>query len=138
MAKTIATINLKGGVGKTTITAGLAEFMSLEFGQRVLLIDLDAQINLTTMMISEDHWLELNKKGLTSATIFRDAVEGTSNFDLHGTIQRGVSPVKRVTGVDLLPSSLDLIELQEEISALRVADRSSTKPVELLRDAVAP
>ena len=50
MAKTIATINLKGGVGKTTITAGLAEFMSLEFGQRVLLIDLDAQINLTTMM----------------------------------------------------------------------------------------
>ena len=25
MAKTIATINLKGGVGKTTITAGLAE-----------------------------------------------------------------------------------------------------------------
>ena len=49
-----------------------------------------------------------------------------------------VSPVKRVTGVDLLPSSLDLIELQEEISALRVADRNSTKPVELLRDAVAP
>lgn len=138
MAKTIATINLKGGVGKTTITAGLAEFMSLEFGQRVLLIDLDAQINLTTMMISEDHWLELNKQGLTSATIFRDAVDGTSNFDLEASIQRGVSPVKRVTGVDLLPSSLDLIELQEEISALRVADRNSTKPVELLRDAVAP
>lgn len=32
MAKTIATINLKGGVGKTTITAGLAEFMSLNSG----------------------------------------------------------------------------------------------------------
>ncbi|MER5838274.1 hypothetical protein ABT116_48270, partial [Streptomyces sp. NPDC002130] len=54
---------------------------------------------------SEDHWLELNKQGLTSATIFRDAVDGTSNFDLEASIQRGVSPVKRVTGVDLLPSS---------------------------------
>lgn len=138
MAKTIATINLKGGVGKTTITAGLAEFMSLEFGQRVLLIDLDAQINLTTMMISEDTWLELNKQGRTIATLFRDAVDGTSHFDVKEAIQRSVSPVKRVTGVDLLPSSLDLIELQEEISALRVADRSSTKPVELLRDAIAP
>lgn len=138
MAKVIATINLKGGVGKTTVTAGLAEFMSLEFGQRVLLIDLDAQINLTTMMISESAWMDLNAQGLTLATMFRDAVEGTSNFDLNKTIQRSVSPVKHVTGVDLIPSSLDLIELQEELGALRVADRKSTKPVELLRNALAP
>lgn len=37
MAKVIATISLKGGVGKTTVTAGVAEFMSSEFGLRVLL-----------------------------------------------------------------------------------------------------
>ena len=28
MAKVIATISLKGGVGKTTVTGGLAEFMA--------------------------------------------------------------------------------------------------------------
>ena len=70
MAKVIATISLKGGVGKTTVTGGLAEFMSAEFGQRVLLIDLDSQINLTTMMISEERWFELNTNGRTLATLF--------------------------------------------------------------------
>ncbi|WP_072804245.1 ParA family protein [Rhodococcoides yunnanense] len=138
MAKVITTISLKGGVGKTTITAGVAEFMSAEFGQKVLLIDLDSQINLTTMMISEGDWFDLNKKGLTLATLFRDAVEGTSNFDVQASIQRSVSPVKKVTGVDLLPSSLDLIGLQERISALRVNEGSPTSAVDILRKAIEP
>lgn len=138
MAKVITTISLKGGVGKTTITAGVAEFMSAEFGQKVLLIDLDSQINLTTMMISESDWFDLNKKGLTLATLFKDAVEGTSNFDVQASIQQSVSPVKKVTGVDLLPSSLDLIGLQERISALRVNAGSSTSAVDILGRAIEP
>lgn len=138
MAKVIATISLKGGVGKTTITAGLAEFMSAEFGRKVLLIDLDSQINLTTMMISEADWFDLNKKGLTIATMFKDAVEGTSNFDVQASIQQSVSPVKKVTGVDLLPSSLDLIGLQEQVSALRVNEGSPTSAVDILGKAIEP
>ena len=138
MAKVITTISLKGGVGKTTVTAGVAEFMSAEFGQKVLLIDLDSQINLTTMMISETDWFDLNTKGLTLATLFRDAVEGTSNFDVQASIQQSVSPVKKVTGVDLLPSSLDLIGLQERISALRVNDGSATSAVDILGKAIEP
>ena len=138
MAKVITTISLKGGVGKTTITAGIAEFMSAEFGRKVLLIDLDSQINLTTMMISEEHWFDLNKKGLTLATLFKDAVEGTSNFDIQASIQQSVSPVKKVTGVDLLPSSLDLIGLQERISALRVNEGSPTSAVDILGKAIDP
>ncbi|RRQ27501.1 ParA family protein [Rhodococcus sp. Eu-32] len=138
MAKVIATISLKGGVGKTTITSGVAEFMSAEFGRKVLLIDLDSQINLTTMMISEVDWFDLNNKGLTLATLFRDAVEGTSNFDVQASIQQSVSPVKKVTGVDLLPSSLDLIELQERVSALRVNDGSETSAVDILAEAIEP
>ncbi|MGU3435068.1 ParA family protein [Actinomycetes bacterium M1A6_2h] len=138
MAKVITTISLKGGVGKTTITGAVAEFMSLEFGQRVLLIDLDSQINLTTMMISEERWLDLNNQSHTLATIFSDAVHGTKTFDLNATIQRGVSPVKGVNGVDLIPSSLDLIPLQEELSALRVNGGSRADSVRILEKAIAP
>ncbi len=138
MAKVISTISLKGGVGKTTVTAAVAEFMSLEFGQRVLLIDLDSQINLTTMMISEERWFALNKEKRTLAALFEDALNGASNFDLHSSIQRGVSAVKRVTGVDLLPSSLDLIPLQERLSALRVSEGGATSGVGILGDAIAP
>ncbi|WP_066908082.1 ParA family protein [Millisia brevis] len=138
MAKVLATINLKGGVGKTTVTAALAEIMSAKFGQKVLLIDLDSQINLTTMMISEDDWLELNRTGRTLATAFRDAVEGTSTFDIQEAIQHRVSPVRKVTSVDLLASSLDLIELQEQISALRVRLGTPDAAMYILRDAIAP
>ncbi|WP_327319614.1 nucleotide-binding protein [Streptomyces sp. NBC_01235] len=40
-AHVISTVNPKSGVGKTTTTAGLAEFLSAEFRKRVLVIDLD-------------------------------------------------------------------------------------------------
>ena len=122
MAKVIATISLKGGVGKTTVTAGLAEFMSAEFGQRVLLIDLDSQINLTTMMISEGRWFELNTNGRTLATLFADAVNGSSNFDLDSAVERNVSPVKRVTTVDLLASSLDLAGSMKDLSLIHISE----------------
>ena len=70
MATVIATINLKGGVGKTTTTAALAEFMSAEFGYKVLLVDLDPQTNLTTMMIGEQRWQEVNDRKHTVDALF--------------------------------------------------------------------
>lgn len=45
--KTVATINFKGGVGKTTVTWCLADIISEFTDKRVLLFDLDAQMSLT-------------------------------------------------------------------------------------------
>jgi chromosome partitioning protein len=45
--KTIATINFKGGVGKTTVTWCLGDFLSTFSKAKVLLFDLDAQMSLT-------------------------------------------------------------------------------------------
>lgn len=138
MPAVIATISLKGGVGKTTVTAGVAEFLSAVFGKRVLLIDLDAQTNLTTVMIGEDRWLEANRRGHTLATLFGDALDDGRDFNLAATLQRGVSPVGEVTGVDLLPASLDLIELGEELSARRVGADDHAAATDILDRAVAP
>ena len=51
MATIISTINLKGGVGKSTTTVALAEFLSGEYRKKVLVIDLDPQTNATVMLI---------------------------------------------------------------------------------------
>jgi len=45
--KSIATINFKGGVGKTTVTWCLGDVLSSASNQSVLMFDLDAQMSLT-------------------------------------------------------------------------------------------
>lgn len=50
MAKVICIANHKGGVGKTTSTAHIAKALS-SLGKQVLMIDLDAQANLTAIFM---------------------------------------------------------------------------------------
>lgn len=138
MAHVIATINLKGGVGKTTTTAAVAEVLSGEFHKKVLAIDLDPQTNLTTMLIGDQRWGELNKNGHTLAALFEDALKSESEpkrFDLNATLQQGASPVREVRTLDLLPSSLDLIAIQDRLGTMSPGRYFSDNPTDLLRRA---
>ena len=50
MGKVISIINMKGGVGKTTLSIGIADYLS-EMGRKVLVIDADPQFNATQALI---------------------------------------------------------------------------------------
>ena len=52
MTRIIAVINHKGGVGKTTTVASLGAVLA-EMGNRVLIVDLDAQSNLTSSLLAK-------------------------------------------------------------------------------------
>lgn len=141
MAYIISTINLKGGVGKTTTTVALAEFLSAECNKKVLVIDLDPQTNATTVLIGEDSWRELNDAKHTLVTLFTDALRSddeSPQFDLEATLQHRVSPVVEVRNVDLLPSSLDLIDVQDRLASMQSGRFYSNNPTDLLRRAVRP
>jgi len=71
----ITIANLKGGVGKTTVAANLAACLDRRFGQRVLLIDLDYQGSLTTVMRS--HSGQVNRRSLVNELISGCADFGT-------------------------------------------------------------
>lgn len=51
MATVISVINLKGGVGKSTLAMMFSEYLAFRFDKRVLLIDMDAQANLSYIMV---------------------------------------------------------------------------------------
>lgn len=51
-AKIVSFINLKGGVGKTTLCLSIGEFLAFAMKKDVLIIDLDSQSNLTSAIVS--------------------------------------------------------------------------------------
>lgn len=57
--RVVSVVNMKGGVGKTTISTGLAETLSARRGQRVLALDLDAQASFTFALLGESGFEEM-------------------------------------------------------------------------------
>ncbi|MFP3917807.1 AAA family ATPase [Lysinibacillus telephonicus] len=139
MGIVIPTINLKGGVAKTTTTVGLAEMLTSEFKKKVLLIDLDPQTNATTMLIGENAWKKLNDQGYTLATLFEEVLEpDDTKFILEKTLQKNVSNIASVKNLDLIPSSLDLINVQDVLAKMPTGPFYVNNPIEILKKAIRP
>ena len=137
MPTTIAFINLKGGVAKTTTTVVTAHLLAAEHRKKVLVIDLDPQTNATVMLIGEERWKELNDARQTVAQLFEEALQPElSQFDMDQALQKRVGGVRDVRRVDLLPSSLDLINVQDELATMPAGRFRTRRPIDVLHTAV--
>ena len=93
--KVIAVANHKGGVGKTTSVASLGSALS-RIGRKIMVIDLDAQQNLTYIMThSEDHDLSIYD------TLVKD---------------RPLAIMRVSENLDLVPASLELARAEIDMS----------------------
>ncbi|TVY08651.1 ParA family protein [Paenibacillus cremeus] len=135
MSTVISIINLKGGVGKTTITVALAEFLAVEHHKRVLVIDLDPQTNSTVALIGEDEWKRRNEGGQTLYALFKDHIDDTYTFEMDKSIVRRTSNLfGGLDNLHLLPSSLDFVKIQDRL--IYIWQTALIRPFDVLKNAV--
>ncbi len=112
MARIIGVVNQKGGVGKTTTTVNLGAGLA-EKGNRVLLVDIDAQSNMGTHLgllgLPEDEQVEPEIEPALEPSIY-DVLKGQK--DIKEVIR------KRSKNLDLVPSSLFLSAADLELGGV--------------------
>ncbi len=115
--KTIAIINMKGGVGKTTLTWNLAQHLFSNHDKKVLIIDLDPQANATVLGLSEEEFKEHKQNKKTIADLFINCYRKYGPFpkpksgtivDYKDYIFRREVSIDKQAYLDLVPSELDL------------------------------
>jgi chromosome partitioning protein len=111
LLKIIALANQKGGVGKTTTAASLGVGLAQQ-GKKVLLVDADAQGNLTQML----GWRQPDELSPTLADLMTKTVNEES-------IAPGEGILYHASGVDLIPANIELSGL--EVTLVNIMSRET-------------
>ena len=123
MRNTIAIMNTKGGVGKSTIALALAETMAVHDRKNVLVIDSDSQASVSAMMMTTANLHKLQTSGLSIVEFLIGTVLNGGEIDWPKFVVRGVSDVDDARSMFLLPSDMQLTLLEREISRHGAHDR---------------
>ena len=105
----ISFVNLKGGVGKTTVSANLAIAMN-EYGWRVLVVDLDYQSSISQLLLSPGEMDELIVSRRLIHETLADDGGGVASF------RRAICRVTKVP-----KSEIYLVAADEELGNLETA-----------------
>lgn len=137
MGQVITVMNMKGGVGKTTVTvhmAGMITRMASPKPVKVLAIDYDPQFNLSQAFLPAKTYFELEKQRKTSISILLEDESNLNPYQLQvpgnlapPTVSDIATRVMSMHGgsyLDIVPSTLDLMYV-----ALGQAN-ANTKPIE--------
>ncbi len=107
----VSVINMKGGVGKTTIAALLGRYASIQLNLKVLDIDLDPQANLSQAFMGDGYRLFLNNRSPSIVEIFHGYQPPTSSAAASGPLAFGDVVVRGTSlgggNLELIPSRFD-------------------------------
>jgi cellulose biosynthesis protein BcsQ len=112
-------------VGKSTVTMMLAHALACLGRKRVLVIDLDTQCNSSFAFAGSARWRKAQEESATLSDYMNRRMRGRA-VNPAGFIVAGVgdvTPGGTSTGIDLIPSSVDLDEdIQDAIVETHLAD----------------
>lgn len=113
----IAFLNQKGGVGKTTSAVNIGAILAMEYGRKVLLVDLDPQGNLS------DHLGVYPQDG--EKTIYDALIAGAPAKEV----------LRTAHGMGVLPANVDLAAAEVELAGMLSRETRLKKAIgELCRD----
>ena len=109
MGTIISTVNMKGGVGKTTLTVNLATCLAKRHQKRVLVLDLDSQISATLSLVSPHEFAKLRKKRRTLSYLLDNVINPNpwSKLEIEDII---VPKICDIDGLELLPGDIELYD----------------------------
>lgn len=116
LRNSIAVMNTKGGVGKSTVVLALSETLAAFHGKNVLVVDADAQASVSSMLMTPTNLHRLQSEGLTIVDYLVASVLQGIAVEWPKFVVRGVSDVDDARSVFLLPSDMQLTLFEREVS----------------------
>lgn len=115
----IAVVNMKGGVGKTTLAVALAETMAVRRNLRVLVVDLDSQSSATYALLGEDRFREMRREGRHACRLLAElgpaALDGPPPSPVEQLITKHASGLKPAPTLDLIGAIPALQKLERQV-----------------------
>jgi chromosome partitioning protein len=109
MGLVIATVNMKGGVGKTTLTVNTAACLAKLYGKRVLVVDLDTQISATLSMVAPQEFAKIRREKKTISYAVAKILKPNSRYKFE-TRDLITPDVCGVRGLDLFAGDIDIYD----------------------------
>ena len=113
----IAIMNAKGGVGKSTLTMALAETLAEYHEKTSLIIDADGQMSISLMVTPGEVLSQRREAQMTLVGYFASTVLDDVSVEWPHYVCRDLSDVDGVKGIYLIPGDMDLPLLEREIAA---------------------
>lgn len=110
-APVISFINMKGGVGKTTLCVGMAEYLANYIGKKVLVIDVDPQFNATQSLMGKYGKVEEYMESyLSKSNTIRKIFETPSNVMEKSKVARPEDVITKIdTNLDIILGDINII-----------------------------
>ena len=116
--KVISLINMKGGVGKTTVSINIADCLAVRHNKKVLIVDIDPQFNATQCLFNTEQYMaHLKDKKDTILDIFDketkirvSAVDGASLENVKELTK--IQPIMIKENLWAIPGNLQLYRIE--------------------------